>query len=140
MLYLLHMGNHKGVDYKDGQQNIIHLVADAYNVIEWASQYQVRWAMTLSNAASFYFEDRSTIAGFDEINWQAVSATKWAGNGVSREIKEGKQAEFLIEKSFPWQFVENIGVFSDNIGNQVIRMLSGNEYRPEVSIKRDWYY
>lgn len=140
MLYLLHMGNHQGVTYNEGQQYIIHLVADALSVIDWANLNRIRWALTLSNAASSYFEDRNTIAGLDEINWQAVNARRWSGNGISREIREGKQAEFLIENSFPWQLVERIGVQTDTIGNQVTRSISKSSHRPIISIEHSWYY
>jgi hypothetical protein len=54
----------------------------------------------LSNAGSYYFEDRADLAQLDEINWEAVQADRWSGNGIDRSIKEGKQAEFLIENRF----------------------------------------
>ena len=34
------------------------------------------------------------------------------GHGTGAECKEGKQAEFLLEQSFPWHLVERIGVQS----------------------------
>jgi len=54
-------------------------------------------------------------------------------------VKEGKQAEFLIYKSFPWELVGKIGVCNRRIRDQVIEKL-GNRTSPEVSIERDWYY
>src|SRR5690625_4449684 len=67
---------------------------------------------TLSNAGAYYFEDRADLAQLDAINWDAVQTNRWAGNGISRSVKEGKQAEFLIERSFPWELVTRIGVRS----------------------------
>ena len=108
MLYLLHKGNMEGVIYRGGQQPIVHLAIELNDVIEWADANGLRWAFTLSNAASGYFEDRSDVDSLDEINWSAVQALKWSGNGVSREIKEAKQSEFLVERCLPWQLVKDI--------------------------------
>lgn len=140
MLYLLHMGNHEGVTYRDGQQNIVHLVAEVPNSVDWAVQNGLRWAFTLSNAGSVYFEDRASLDNLCEVNWNAVNATQWGGNGVSRDIKEGKQAEFLIEQAFPWGCITGIGVYSQTQGGHVTRLISGLPHKPAVGIRRNWYY
>ena len=140
MLYLLHMGNHEEITYTGGQQDIIHLVADVPKAVKWAERKDRRWAFTLSNAGSGYFEDRADLDQLDEINWDAVKATRWGGNGVDRDIKEGKQAEFLIEESFPWRRFLGIGVYSQIQGEKVTRLISGLPHKPEVKILRNWYY
>ena len=66
-----------------------------------------RWAFTLSNAGAYYFEDRSDLGQLDEIDWNAGRAPRTGG-----QCKDGKQAEFLLEQSFPWHLVERIGVQS----------------------------
>lgn len=140
MLYLLARGNHEGVTYRGGQERIVHLVADLNRVVEWAEENNVRWAFTLSNAASSYFEDRADLGQLHEIDWEAVSASRWSGNGISRSVKEGKQAEFLVERSFPWELFLGIGVHSQVIGEQVTRLIAGHEHRPAIRVKRGWYY
>ena len=140
MLYLLHMGNHEEVTYRGDQQDIVHLVADVPKVVKWAEISRRRWAFTLSNAGSRYFEDRADLAQLDEINWNAVNARQWGGNGVSRDIKEGKPAEFLVEKSFPWGHILGIGVYSQTQGEHVTRLISGLSHKPRVKILRKWYY
>lgn len=106
MLYLIYQGNHPELTYHGGQGSIVHLEADLRASIAWAGQNQQRWAFTLSNAGARYFEDRSDLSKLNEIDWDAVRATNW------RDCKEGKQAEFLMEYSFPWHLVERIGVHS----------------------------
>ena len=105
MLYLIHK-RHPELAYRGGQEPIIHLESDLHTAIRWAEHNERRWAFTLSNAGARYFEDRSDIAALSEINWEAVQARQWSGGGLSH--KEGKQAEFLIEHSFPWTLVESI--------------------------------
>ncbi len=136
MLYLLHRGNDPDLSYHGGQEPIVHLQADLQASIEWAHSEGKRWAFTLSNAGSSYFEDRSSLSDLHEINWNAVQANVW----TNPEIKEGKQAEFLVEERFPWHLVEEIGVFSRGVYGQVTNLLAEHSHRPPVQIRNNWYY
>jgi hypothetical protein len=133
MLYLIHMRNSE-LAYRGGQEPIVHLQADLYKCVDWANHQERRWAFTLTNAGSKFFEDRSDLEKLYEINWAAVKAINWVA------LKEGKQAEFLMEFSFPWELIECIGVHSWSISQQVTKHLPAEGHRPEVLIKTDWYY
>lgn len=140
MLYLLYQGNHPELTYRGGQSAIVHLEADLYAAVAWSQQQRRRWAFTLSNAGAYYFEDRANLAQLCEVNWAAVQTNRWSGNGIDRSLKEGKQAEFLLERDFPWHLVERIGVYSRPMYQQVMNCLPANGHRPPVEIKLDWYY
>lgn len=139
MLYLIYRRNEE-LTYKGGQEPIVHLEADLFQAIEWAQQHERRWAFTLSNAGARYFEDRADVARLGDINWDAVQARQWSGSGVSGSVKEGKQAEFLMETSFPWGLVERIGVYSAAYVQPVSIAMGTAAHRPQIQIKRDWYY
>lgn len=135
MLYLIHRANHEELAYRGGQGPIIHLEADLHSAVTWANQHHQRWAFTLSNAGSYYFEDRRDLAQLHEIDWDAVQARVW------NQCKEGKQAEFLLEQSFPVSLIERIGVHSRLVYQQVVNALATNNYKkPAVEILTDWYY
>ena len=134
MLYLIHMANHEGLTYRGGQGPIIHLEADLRQTVAWAEKHDRRWAFTLSNAGARYFEDRSDPARLDEIDWDAVKARNW------QQHKEGKQAEFLIERRFPWALVARIGVLSQQTRRQVSEALSCAAHKPPVAVMPRWYY
>ena len=138
MLYILHMGNHPSLTYRGGQEPILHLEVDLYEVVTWANFGNRRWAFTLSNAGANYTEFRCRINQLDEINWRAVTATDFR----DLKIKEGKQAEFLVYESLPWQLVRRIGVYSQAYYQQVREILSdyANLHQPLVEIHRKWYY
>lgn len=140
MLYLIHMANHAELAYRGGQGSIVHLEANLNHAVAWADRNQRRWAFTLSNAGSNYFEDRCDLAQLDEIDWSAVQTNRWAGNSVSRSVKEGKQAEFLVEHSFAWDLVRRIGVRSRQVHGQVTVALQAAAHRPPVQILPSWYY
>ena len=134
MLYLIHRRNAE-LAFQGGQASIIHLQADLGAVVAWANAQPARWAFTLSNAGSYFFEDRNDLARLGEINWAAVQANNWSGG-----LKEGKQAEFLLEQHFPWYLIERIGVQSATVYRQVVNALPAPGHRPPVEVRPDWYY
>jgi hypothetical protein len=136
MLYVIHRANHPELAYRGGQGPIVHLEADLHSVVTWAEADGRRWAFTLSNAGAYYTEFRSQLGELAEVNWTAVAATDFR----LAEIKEGKQAEFLVQHSFPWKLVERIGVSSSGIAQQVANTLGAAAHRPAVQVLRDWYY
>ena len=136
MLYVIHCANHSELAYRGGQQPIVHLEADLHSAVQWAAANGRRWAFSLSNAGAFYTQFRSGLGQLGEINWDAVAATDFR----PADVKEAKQAEFLIQDSFPWHLVERIGVHSQAIAPKVASALQGAAHRPVIEIKRDWYY
>ncbi len=121
---------------RGGQQPIIHLEADLHSVVQWAAARQRRWAFSLSNAGAYYTQFRAQFDQLGEINWDAVAATDFR----QADIKEGKQAEFLVEDSFPWRLVERIGVHSLAVVAKVSNAMQNAPHRPMIEIRRDWYY
>jgi hypothetical protein len=93
-----------------------------------------RWAFTLSNAGSYYFEDRTDLAQLGDIDWDAVNAKYWSS------CREAKQSEFLMEQHFPWHLVEEIGVYNHAIGQQAMQAIAGAQHKPTTQIKQLWYY
>ena len=140
MLYLIHKNNDPDLTYHGGQRPIVHLEADFLRTIDWAEEDGKRWAFTLSNAGTYYFEDRCDLGQLNQINWDAVGTIWWSGRNVAASVKEGKQAECLIEERFPWELVERIGVFSKAIANRVDHALTSVIHRPTIETQRDWYY
>lgn len=138
MLYLLHMGNHPELTYREGQGPIVHLEADLRESVAWADGEQKRWAFTLSNAGAFYAEFRNDLGRLNDVDWDAVANNDFR----SSEVKEGKQAEFLMRETFPWRLVRCVGVQSDAMQQRVVRVLddAGAAHRPPVVVRRDWYF
>ncbi len=133
MLYILHMGNAEGLTYHDGQGPLIHLEADLMEAITWADAQPRRWAFTLANAGAVLTEFRNSVDRLDGVDWDAVEARDWS------RVKDGKQAEFLMYESFPWELVRSIAVHSDAVAAQVAGILGGAG-APTVAVRRDWYY
>ena len=134
MLYLIHRANHPELAYRGGQGPIVHLEANLNEAVDWAERQERRWAFTLSNAGSRYFQDRCDLAQLGEIDWSAVQARKWQGR------TDGKQAEFLIEQSFSWTLVRRVGLRSVHVHDQARDAMRAVDHRPDVQLRREWYY
>lgn len=139
MLYLIHMRSPE-VAYKGGQVAIVHLEADLGEVLAWATREHRPWAFSLSNAAARYSEFRSRADQLNDVDWQAVRMTNW------RNVKERKQAEFLVVDTFPLSLFRVVGVQSSQIAERVTRLLDLAETegllstRPLVQYRPTWYY
>lgn len=134
MLYVIHMGNHPELTYRGGQSLLIHLEADLRRTVAWADARERRWAFTTGNAAARLTEDYSDLRFLENVDWPAVQATNWAG------IQDRKQAEYLLEYSFPWDLVERIGVHSRQAYNAAVRAVRSVAHQPPVEVRPEWYY
>ena len=134
MLFVIHKANDPGLTYRGGQNPILHLEADFYEAVSWAEAHGRRWAFTCSNGASSYFDDHADLAKLDKIDWEAIEALDWRGR------REGKQAEFLVETSFPWRLIRRVGLHSVGVVGAVSRVLKMTDHQPRVEVRADWYY
>jgi hypothetical protein len=136
MLFLLHKGNHVDLTYRGGQRPIVHLEADLYTVVEWANSVERRWAFSNRNAGTRYARFFDNIDDLAALDWDAISETDWRDPFA----KERKQAEFLVEDSFPWELVERIGVIDRQIAERVESVLGAVGHRPKIVVAPEWYY
>jgi hypothetical protein len=136
MLFVIHCANHPELTYRDGQETIVHLESDLHAVVKWADANSRRWAFSLSNAGAYYTEFRSRLLELDELDWGAIAATDFR----PAEVKERKQAEFLLHERFPFDLVERIGVRSDRIRARAVAAIAGTRYRPTFDVRPDWYF
>ena len=85
---------------------------------------------------SYYFQDWCDLGQLHQIDWRAVPAQQWQ----DEYTKERKQAECLMESSFPWELITRIGVLSMATRRGVCEALQGGDHLPRVKVKPEWYY
>lgn len=136
MLYILHMANHPSLMYRGGQRPIVHLQADLNAAIDWAEENGRGWAISDRNAGSYTAAFSKQPACLDRLDWQAIAATDFR----SMNVREGKQAEFLMHDWFPWQIVEYIGVIDTQRKVEVEQAILASGHKPLVNVERNWYY
>ncbi|MGE5481318.1 MAG: DUF4433 domain-containing protein [Bacteroidota bacterium] len=100
--------------------------------MDWAESSGTRWAFSLANAGAHYTEFRNRWDQLTEVDWAAVAARDFR----NPEVKEGKQAEFLLHEFFPWHLVQRTGVISAAVQTRVLSSLAGEAHRPAVEVRR----
>lgn len=83
--------------------------------------------------------DYRTGEGIDE-RWHSSSDAVNFTDFRTERVKEGKQAEFLLEYQFPWELVSRIGVYSRAVYSSVVALMDSTEHKPPVQVMRAWYY
>ena len=136
MLYILHKGNNPDLTYQGGQRHILHLEANLEEAVAWAEGQGRPWAFTDGNAGSRFFRTFRDRAQLDQLGWDHIAAFDFR----PREVKEAKQAEFLVFGSFPWTLVRKIGVTSEKVAERVRQIVEDCDHRPEVAVQSDWYF
>jgi len=129
MLYAIHT---QQTGCPGGQRPILHLVSSAQKV----AAALIPFVFTDRHAAVQYVSFFHKLQHLKALDWQAIQASYWAN------VREKKQAEFLVKDFFPWELVEEIGVIDKTIQAQVKSILAQFPHlpHPPVRVRRSWYY
>lgn len=119
MLYVISRQNRSHMTYVGGRDSVVHLELDLRSVIMNADLRGAQWALTTINAAASCVEFFTQLADLERLDWSAVNADNW----VDPEVKEAKQAEFLVYREVPVELLVRIGVNSVEVQQQVAELL-----------------
>lgn len=135
MLYLIY-SRHPELEYKGGQEPIVHLRIKLSNVLQWAERTGKQWAGSKSNAGSYMAQFFNSVDELSKLNWENIAKRDWRQS----EVKEAKQAEFLVHKDFPWELVEGIATFNEAYHIQLQQILATAAHKPMTKVVNNWYY
>lgn len=127
MLYAVHKG-HK--DYAGGQESIVHWVSTVHR----ATALGRPWAFTDRHAElahALHFDDLTKLS---EVPWHVMGERYWS------DVKEERQAEFLVHEFFPWTAVVEVDVMTNASAQRVASVLSTAQHKPPVTVRSEWYY
>ncbi len=130
MLYVVAQGHE---NYQEGQQPIVHLVSSIETVLVAGRT----WLFTDRHADLGYANQFDALDKLDEVDWSVMPLQQWGGD---QEVKEKRQAEFLVHDWCPWLAIEVIGVINQTIASQVQAALENVGHKPSVEIHPEWYY
>lgn len=136
MLFSIHRGYVVG--YDGGQGSVLHLVSSVRRVIEGGCQWCFTDGHAVEAMTEFYADQRDA----NKVDWSIVQSWSWKNTDGDPDRKRRKQAEFLVHQSFPWTWIERIGVIDGATKSHVERVMAvtGVEHRPAVEVQRRWYY
>src|SRR5947208_6009716 len=122
MLYVVSQGHQ---DYSGGQEPIIHLISSIQTAVATGRS----WFFTDRHADLGYAQQFGSLDALDKVDWQVMPLQYWGGE---TEIKEKRQAEFLIYYWYPWTAITGIAVINDAIAEQVVKIIAGVAHTPQV--------
>ena len=143
MLHVIHNRSDENLAYRGGQEAVVHLQADLREAVAWAESNLLCWAFTTSSAGAEGFEDYADLGELNRIDWHTVRDDDWLyrrRDKTLEEAKSAKQAEFLVEMEFPWSLVKRIGVYSEAVRQEVLRLLGDAGQLPDVEVRPAWYH
>jgi hypothetical protein len=130
MLYVVSQGHE---NYQEGQHPIGHLVSS----IDAIQPTGRPWFFTDRHADLGYANQYDALEKLSEVDWAVMPIRQWGGD---TDLKEKRQAEFLVHDWCPWSAVEIIGVMDQEMAARVQEKLARAGHRPRVEVHRDWYY
>jgi len=72
----------------------------------------------------------------NQVDWPLIRYWSWKNTEADPDRKRRKQAEVLVHRSVPWNWMDTIGVASEAMARQVRQVLdeTGVEHRPRVAV------
>ncbi len=134
MLYSIHTGYVQG--YDGGQKDIIYLLSS----VERVAQSMRPWCFTDGHAVEAMTDFFADVTHLNRIDWAVIDHWSWKNTEEDPDRKRRKQAEFLVHHSFPWSWVEGIGVIDAEMKGRVEAVPAGASHRLPVTIQPKWYY
>jgi len=131
---MLYVVSRQHVDYGGDQRSIIHLVSSTDRIVRAGRPcfFTDRHA-DLGYARQF--DDLSRLP--NEVDWAVMPVRQWGGDA---ELKEKRQAEFLVHEWCPWEAFTEIGAMDAAMVQVVQAALANCAHKPQVASKPDWYY
>lgn len=127
MLYVVREGHQ---DYSGGQESVVHLVSSVSQAVVLGRD----WAFTDRHAElahALHFDDLERLS---EVPWHVMGKKYWS------DVKEERQAEFLVREFFSWSAVTEVAAMTEPTAQRARTALAAAQHRPSVVIRPEWYY
>lgn len=128
MLYAVHRGHQ---DYDRGQECVVHLVTSVSTAISTSRP----WAFTDRHAELAYARYFDDIEDLDQVDWNVMPLRYWSD---TPDVKEKRQAEFLVHEGYPVAAIESIAVYNSEMSQNVAQLV--HPHPIPVVVRSDWYY
>ncbi len=124
------------IQYQGGQRGMVHLVSRVGRVVA----AKLAFVFTDRHAKLDYAEFYADTAHLSTLDWQAIRARFWA-DPDKPEVRELKQAEFLVYRFFPWRLVEEVVVMEEGVARELRPLFQEfPDLRRPIRVQRNWYY
>ena len=118
MLYVIqHGGNF--VEKARKAEEIVYVAVSLNEVVENNFLFYFSDGHATDGLTTFY--DKKSITNLPSIiDWNAVTAQYWTGDGIETDLKRRKQAEFLVKEDIPANFIIGFACYNDSAKSKLI--------------------
>ena len=119
----------------EAERSIIHLVSTAQAVDSACAYF-----FTDGHGTMWLTSDYVGLHNLDKVDWSVIPLRQWDNTLQDGDRKRRKQAEFLVHRSFSFDLIERIGVYSHQVKVVVEQLLEAHNRRLPVTVENEWYY
>lgn len=119
------------------QTDIIYFVSTAEKVAEISKR---PWCFSDGHGVDKLTEFYNDLKYLNNIDWEVIADWHWNDTLADNDRVRRKQAEFLLHKSFPIEWIEKIGVHGQEQKKSVESILAQYSCNIPVVIEKKWYY
>lgn len=137
MLFAIKCGQTEYGRHGRGQRGMVHL---ALRLESLAQDHPDGWCFVDAHLTRAWARFGDTLEELDDwVDFGAMTAKFW---NQPDELRAARQAEFLIHRVVPWEYVELIVVIDDEVEQEVAAVLeqSGVQHIPEVRVRAPGHY
>ncbi|NOQ36518.1 MAG: DUF4433 domain-containing protein [Methylococcaceae bacterium] len=127
--------------YSIKQGNLINIQMDKLVFLKSSVQTVIAvnkaFVFTDGHAIMDFSDYYNNVADLKNVSWEVVNAHYWNDFDDGRRLR---QAEFLVHQFVEWQLIETIGVYSQQIKDEIMQKIQGLSHKPDVQIKSSWFF
>jgi hypothetical protein len=136
MMFRISKGNVEG--RSRDTTNLIYVVSSVERVREAGLAFVFTDGHPIMALSTFYNE----VADLDKVDWKVMRMRYWKDTDDDNDRERRRQAEFLVQGTFPWEIVEFLAVKNNDIGRRLQNYLSDewpDKVKP-VKVAPSWYF
>ncbi len=134
MLYAIHRRNVAA--YQEGQALILHLVS----TVEAVQTAGIPFVFTDGHAEMDLSRFFTSLTALNQVDWDVMKSRYWNDTPQDGDRKRRRQAEFLVQRFFPFNLFHAIGVMNQTVADQVRALIPLEMPVPVIRLEPAWYY
>lgn len=134
MLYAIYKERVEG--YAEGQRPVLHLVSSVEDVAREGLLFAYTDGHAVIEVSEFFYD----LSDLHRIDWEVIRARYWKDTQDDPDRARRRQAEFLVHPYLPWKLVSEVGTYDARTAELVSCLLTTVDHRPNVAVRRDWYF
>lgn len=136
MMFLISKGGVEG--RSSDTTSLVYVVSSVQRVLRERLNFAFSDGHPIVHLSKFY----AAPADLDKVDWEVMKLKYWNDTEEDLDRERRRQAEFLVQKTFPWEAVEYLAVKNPDMKRRLDRYLARewpHRIKP-VKVESSWYF